>query len=469
MEVQNLDIDCQSTRRRVGHLEKTHLVMNKDLDTLFYTSVNIIESKRKISRDEVRNAFEEASKMNFLMRACVKSDDGQNYFFQSMSEEKLNSDWMLIDEISLVDGGSWEQVIPEILERKLDFENGPLWRVVWLKNASKIENRFSFTLVFFASHAISDGKAGFNLICNQIIPRLNGDTVSQKPIYFAKSQEEIFDGFNDEQLIARPMPMTTWLLGYTLSSLISWKRSLSSWLWGQPKPLDIHQHYNSFVIDEKENLTFIRACKSHQKSVNSVLVTLLYKSISDAKVKFGIKVTNSISFPLDLRKFETSMSNPNLTPMGNYHAAGTLKMFSVAIDDEEKFFKMVDEVMATTREFNKPRKESMMFNLFHILIENGIVTPEFLGMFPELQVTFSNLGNGDAVNKYDKDGSRDVVLKQHFFPVRNGLGFLVTTGTFRKELAVTVELDAKEELTEFNQGVSDEFKKNILKFVEIYG
>ena len=306
---EQLNIECLTKKRRIGHLEKLYLVMNKELNTLLYVGVNVIESKREISLGEVQNAFEEASEKNFLMRACVKTDSGRNYFFQSMSEEKLNSDWMMIDEISLADGEIWEQVIPEILERKLDYENGPLWRVVWLKNASKIENRFFYTLIFVASHAICDGKAGFNLICIQIIPRLNGETPTQKPIYFAKAQEEIFDGFNEEQLINRPMPMTAWLLGNTLSNIISWSRSVSRWIWGQPKPLKVHQHYNSFAIDATTNLAFIKACKSHKKSVNSVLISLLYKAISDVKVKFGIKVTNGIDTPADWTSMLRTFSN----------------------------------------------------------------------------------------------------------------------------------------------------------------
>ena len=59
MEVERLDIECQSTRRRIGHMEKLYLVMNKDLNTVVYVNVNAIESKREVTLEEVQNAFKE--------------------------------------------------------------------------------------------------------------------------------------------------------------------------------------------------------------------------------------------------------------------------------------------------------------------------------------------------------------------------------------------------------------------------
>ena len=73
---------------------------------------------------------------------------------------------MRIDEISLSDEEHWEREISKFMKEKIDYENGPLWGVVW----AKIENNEN---IYFIFHLFS----GFNLICNQIIPFLNREKI----------------------------------------------------------------------------------------------------------------------------------------------------------------------------------------------------------------------------------------------------------------------------------------------------
>ena len=195
--------------RPLGHHERLMKVL-ENIEYSLYISINVIQSKNQIGIQQVRDAFQQTSQMNFLMHACVKSDTSNTQWFRPISDRELleTGDWMRIDEISMDDEEGWERQIPKLVEEKFDYEIGPLWRVVWATVENCKENKY--ILYFICSHVIIDGISGFNLICNQIIPLLNGEKPECKPTYFGKAKEEIFYELNEEEMkpLNRPTPVS---------------------------------------------------------------------------------------------------------------------------------------------------------------------------------------------------------------------------------------------------------------------
>lgn len=458
-------ITCQTKERPLGHSEQLLMSQERYLETALYIGVNIIESRSEIKLYQVTNAFQQTSKMNFLMHACVKSDINNNTpCFKPISDQQLEKrDWMRIDEISLDDEEAWEREIPKFMAEKFDYENGPLWRVVW----AKIENSENkYILFFICSHTIIDGKSGFNLICNQIIPLLNGEISKCNPIYFGKPQEEIFYDFNQQEMKLSNRPMSFFLR--TMGKMFSWKIYLSRLLWGEPKPCLIHHYYQKFVIEQKASQTLIKICKSRGKSVHSVLMVLYYNAIEKAKVKFRIQSTGSMIFyPVDLRKFESAYNDPRTMPLGIYINTAQHEMRHSVISDEDDIFEAASEVMTTIPQFNCPKPTPNNSDIIFVLIEQGVLTASLADTFPPSFV-LSNLGVCDSMNRFDKDGSRDVVLRNHFFTVESRIGFMVNLCTFRNKIHVAVSYGSKKAESECANYFAEMFKENILKFVDLY-
>ena len=458
------DVACFSNERPLGHNERLLMVQERDLQMALYISINVIESKKKeaIKTQQVKNAFQQTSKMNFLMRACVKSDTDNTPCFRPMSDQQLKGCWMRIDEISLDDEEGWEQEIPKFMEEKFDYENGPLWRAVWAK-ISNCENKY--ILFFICSHMIIDGKSGFNLICNQIIPLLNGESSKCQPIYFAKPQEEIFYGFNKEKmkLSNRPMPFHLRMIG----NIFSWKLYLSRWIWGESEPCHIHHHYNKFVIEQKASQTFVQVCKSRGKSVHSVLMVLFYNAIEKTNSKFRLQTGGMVFYPAGLRKFESLFNNPQTMPLGVYINTAQHEMRHCTISNEEDIFKAADEVMETIPQFNCANPKPNNSDLIYVLLDQGVLTASLADTFPH-SLVLSNLGVCDLLNHFDKDASRDVVLRNHFFTVETRIGFMVSLCTFRNKIHVTVSHGSKKEEPACASYFAEMFKGNILKFVDLY-
>ena len=459
-------VTCHSKGRPLGHSEQLLMTQERHLEMALYVSVNVIESKNEIEAQQIANAFQQASKMNFLMRACVKSDTDNNNApcFRPISDQQLEEeDWMRIDEISLDDEEGWEREIPKFMKEKFEYENGPLWRVVW----AKIKNsKNKYILFFICSHAIIDGKSGFNLISNQIIPILNGEKSECNPIYFGKSQEEIFYGFNQQEMKISNRPMS--FLLRTMGKLFSWKIYLSRLIWGEAQPCPIHHYYEKFVIEQRESQNFINICKSRGKSVHSVLMVLYYNAIEKTNVKFRIPATGSMVFyPADLRKFESVCSDPRTMPLGIYINTAQHEMRHSSISDEDDLFEAVSEVMATIPQFNCPKPRPNNSDIIFVLIEQGVLTASLADTFPPSFV-LSNLGVCDSLNRFDKDSNRDVVLRNHFFTVESRIGFMVNLCTFRNKMHFAVSYGSKKTEPECANYFAEKFKENILKFVDLY-
>ena len=458
-------IQSISKHRRLGHMEHAMLVSNL-MGAGIYLGIDVLESKTEISFQHVSDVFAEVSKLNYLMQACVRLED-RSYFFQPMDPDLLSTDWMLIDEFSLKKEEHWEEFIPELIETKFDYEKGPLWKVAWLKIPAKEKEVFSYVLITVISHVICDAKFDANLIFNQVLPLLNRDILKYEPLHFAKAQEEILNGLSEEELILanRPtIPFHYRLIG----NIVSWLLYLSRAIFGESSPTPLQKHYRSLVIDEKSTKAFIGACKAKGKTVHSILMILMYNAVDEVNKKFNTKIGNGqMMFPVDLRKFNEHLNEPGKMPMGNYvHNGAAKNMQSIPINDEKNLFKKADEIMASIKQYNSPNPVIDQFEMGYVIIEKGELRPSLFDKFPPM-TSLSNLGNCDALNKYQNTDAT-VVIKNHFFAIKAGSGVFFTANTFSSKLHVFVSSGMKENYPSLNEFVLDNLKENILQFLQLY-
>ena len=163
-----------------------------------YLHVNIFNSSHFISNENVRKSLHELSKYHYLLQSYVFKDDKGDCFFRQIENTDVNSDWIPLQFLTAEQTSDWVEIVNKDVETQLDYNNGPLWRVMWMACSSDMPNQFSYVLIFVCSHCIMDAKCGVDLFANQFLPILNGNVTGKefkfqkKPIFFAKSFEEIF-------------------------------------------------------------------------------------------------------------------------------------------------------------------------------------------------------------------------------------------------------------------------------------
>ena len=479
-------VECQTKSRELGHQESLFLSLNQFASPIgVYASINIMKAKRAITLDQVKAAFEEASRMNYLMRACVSTDGTGISLFTPINEERLMSDWTIIDEIELDREEDWVEVLPQVVERKIDFQNGPLWYVKWIRikpdvpdigwegSSSPDEDRFRYILVFVSSHIMIDGKCGFHLIRNQIIPILNGEQFNEpkaihhimplietgkqqsqekKPIYFAKSMEQVVYNFDQNQRLLSQRSVPFFLRAVTNAMIL--KHRLGSGctkLFGRgggggdgdryDSSVDdittepIQNEFKAFTIDRNTTSRLIKICKSRNVSVHSVLMVLVQNALDQTRRKFHVPLaSNILLYPIDARKFNAALSDPLRMPLGDYHKMGQQEMKFTSVDDEDSLWRVAGEAKRGVQEHNQPVQEKTLFDcLFHLLQKSNLSMETFNALPPPC--VFSNLGNSDAII-VQKNNNEDanVDLTSHFFTLQTGSGVFVSANTYQGQM-----------------------------------
>ena len=480
----NNDIASFDKSRRLGHQENLMLSLNQLVGPIAqYMSISVIESKKQIQLTQVKQAFAESITSNYLLGACAKGDVDSTEaktFFSPIDQERLDESWIPVEEFELSqsDDGKWTNALPRILsENKIDFANGPLWFVKWIKQSNDDAQNytFSYVLVFVSSHIIMDGKAGHNLISNQIVPFLAsscGDTTKEscnknssaqsKRIFFGKPLEQVIYDFNGNQLALAnrtiPFLIRTATNAFVLKQNISKKFSNST----QEQPVD--NYFREFTIDEATTGALVKLSKSKDISVHSMLMVLVHNALEKARRKFNLALnTGVLLYPIDARKFQHELSDPRTMPLGDYHKMGQHKMRSnTNLEDEASFFKMTTEVKSGIQEHNQPQQEKTIFDCCFHLIQKQNMTLETFNALPAPCV-LSNLGRNDVIsqettaintnadcqledvisldesketpnNNNAINGQSVVAMKSHYFTLQTCSGIFVSVNTCNNKM-----------------------------------
>ncbi|XP_066910956.1 uncharacterized protein [Clytia hemisphaerica] len=476
-------VECTTKSRLLGHQENLFLSLNQLVGPLaVYANINVIESKNEILVDRVKAAFEECSKRNFLMRACVNVDSDGVALFTPINEERLMSDWAHVDEILLEEDEEWTELLPRVLEKKIDFQNGPLWYVKWLRvennninSTTDGRNRFTYIMIWVSSHIIIDGKSGSNLIFNQIMPLLNDKSLDQSNrIYFGKPMEKAIYNFSEDKMAVseRSVPF----LFRTVTNGFVWKQSLNDGIdkvFKSSKDATLEEEcrwplqnfYQSFIVDGETNVKVVQIAKSRSVSVHSVLMVLVHHALDQARKKFNLSLGSDILlYPIDVRKFQVDLSDPQRMPLGDYHKMGQHKMLAINLNDENAFFKMAEQVKMGIQEHNQPIQEKSLFDCcFHLLQKRNLTLDTFNALPPPC--VFSNLGNNDAIVRFHNN-KNDVILKKHFFTLQNCSGIFVALNVYNKEMHWALSFGKSLQDGGAGQFIAETLKQNIYDFVE---
>ena len=508
------DITSFDKSRRMGHQENLMLSLNQLGGPIAqYISISVIESKTQIQLAQVKQAFDESSTLNYLLRACAKGDVDSveaKTFFSPIDEDRFGTDWVPVEEFELSqeDDGKWSNALPGILsDNKIDYVNGPLWFVKWIKQSNNTpDNNFSYVLIFVSSHIIIDGKAGHNLISNQIVPYLasacdgtvNKSNSSGKPskcIHFANSLEQVIYDFDGTQLELANRTIPFLLRAATNAFVL--KQNISKKFNSSTQEQPVSNHFRTFTTDESITRALIKLSKSKNISVHSILMVLVHNALEQARRKFNLALnTGVLLYPIDARKFQHDLTDPHTMPLGDYHKMGQHKMRSnTNLEDEASFFRMAKEVKTGIQEHNQPQQEKTIFDCCFHLIQKQNMTLETFNALPAPCV-FSNLGRNEVVpleTNSSKDGQlqdiisldesedvpskstnnnwpndQSVAIRSHYFTLQTCSGIFVSVNTCRNKMHWVLSYGKPIESPGAGDFIAETLANNIRMVVEKY-
>ena len=127
---------------------------------------------------------------------------------------------------------------------------------------------------------------------------------------------------------------------------------------------------------------------------------------------------------------------------------------------------MAEEVMETVKGSNKPKIEPNAGEIIYILLKDDTFDEALAGKVCDFNC-ISNLGNTDLINTFDKDGSKEVVLKEHYFGVSSHCSFANFVTTFRKHFSIM--FNSKEGDREgICVSIIQHLKDGIMEYIEKY-
>ena len=457
-------VEFTGERRLLGHQEMYQYSLSQLPSPVgAYVSINMIESKKEVTLDDVKYAFEKVSETNFLLRARIEQTD-ESAYFAPMNDLHGNG-WMGIDETSIETEKDWTQVLPKILERKIDLSSGPLWHVKWIKvGGNANDGLFSYILVAVFLHSISDGRSGFNLIRNQILPYLNNKTPDVKPIYFGKCVESAVYDFDDDMLPIKRRAVSVVYRLFT-DAMVAKQKIGSLFSSKVDNAVDYVNQFDAVTLSKETSTAFIRLCKKRQVTVHSLMMVVVHNALHFAKQKYKLELSlEFLPYAIDVRKFIDELNDPSKMPLGDYHKLGQHLMKFVNIENETELFKRAEEINAGVKMQNIPTQEHTLFDCMFHLIQKENLTLETMSALPSVTI-FSNLGNCDVMCGDDNSGDDDVILKEHFFTMQTWSGVFVTVCSYKGQMRFVVSSGLSAGPSKF---ITKVIKSNIEYLVNVY-
>lgn len=470
-------IECKEKSRVLGHQETLFLTLGQMKEPIGrYVHVNILESITRITLEQMRKVWQTVSINNFLMRACVGKNDEGNHVFKEMQQHLLDSEEGIdISEEIIKHEEQFHEVVAKEFERRINFTSGPLWNVKLLQliddgddtnNTNNNSKTYKSVMLFFSSHIIIDAKCSVNLICNQVLPSLIGQSSSNPPIYFSQPMENAIYGMNEEEcLISKRYVPWKWR---AIVNVFMAKMSVGNLLSFSSPPKDqssppVLTRMQTFDIQEELTMNFLNVCKAKNVSVHSVLMIVVHSALHEARLKFGLSFLNTsdLLYPIDTRKFHPDLHSSPRMPLGDFHKIGTHRMKYIPIqtgNNEDEIFEFAKIVREGIQEQNQPTQENTGFDgLFHLLQKENLSTETFKAL--PAPCVFSNLGNCDSISKFDNNNNLSGVrLLKQYFSLETRTGCFISVWTFEKKMffGITHGLG-----TEAGQYIAEAIPKNI--------
>lgn len=428
-----------------------------------FINVTIFNSNQPVPQDIVKESLSVLISRHDLLKSKVKADVNQDLFFETINELPKALFPLRFEKINEIN--DWVPYINEELENGF---NEFVWKAVWLEIASKNE-KHKYVLVFTCSHAVIDGRGGFDIIANQFTAicnaLLNHSQIDllPSPIPCVKSMEDIFMNMT--------LPVSQQPVNWFIKSVVDFGLWMSSKLFSKPTVRthdvcleDNNRHdFYPFTVDEELTKSFISCCKENNVTVHSALLVLTSCILETTRASYPEfkKKIGELSYPIDLRKFVNELHSSPM-PCGTYVFFGnqTLKPFDVG--NRNFFFDVAKKVNENVKKQNKSTIAPWIWSLLNAFVKNSTLTyEEKLGcLLTGTSIPFSNIGNCDVV--LATDNQSPLCVEGHYFTVAIPGGFYIGTLTVRRRMCFCIAYSGKWISKEF---VTD-FSTNFVKAVE---
>ena len=267
----------------------------------------------------INETLKHLMKMHTLLRMCIRKNEDGVLSFYKMAKNTSNS-----IEAEVREETDWETVI-YLNQRKgdiFDSENGPLWKCIFLPNAT-IKNdsdenllKYNSALIFVQDHAINDGVGtvfmmkNFMFILNQLLAGKKLETNISPPVL-------PLEYFLNQKF---PMNVIKKCLIIFLQTLLSFECITSCIIWVKSKfetnilfeRLEGERNskcvkttrFHVHILKAKETKRLVQACRNNGCTVQGIIQAASNKALADILHARGVKgpVDLNTLVPVNLRR-----------------------------------------------------------------------------------------------------------------------------------------------------------------------
>ena len=304
-----------------------------------------ITSSLPITQDVINQTLKHLMNTYTLFRMCIKTNEDGVLCFCKMGTDTLNN---IKAEIRI--DTDWKIAVDELRDNHIfDFETGPLWKCIFLPNATINDNlgenplQHNCVVIFIQDHSINDGIGSvemmqtFMLILNELLDENEVDTHLSPPVLPMDYSLDLMHRNALKNILI--------LLGQTLLTFKCMKCFLD-WILDQSLPKQSDEQVVSDkdrklqgekttrtdlkILGKKETRKLIQACKNNgctvQGAIQAASNVALLRAFDTHGIKRPLDLKNCV--PMDLRK-----RLPKILPGFQLGSYGYSK--SIVLDFEE--------------------------------------------------------------------------------------------------------------------------------------
>ena len=277
-----------------------------------------ITSSLPMTQDVINQTLKHLMNTYTLFRMCIKTNEDGVLCFCKMGMNTLNS---IKAEIRI--DTDWKIAVDELRDNHIfDFETGPLWKCIFLPNATINDNlggnplQHNCVVIFIQDHSINDGIGSIEMmqtfmrILNELLDENEVDTHLSPPVLPLDYSLDLMDQMSALKKILI-------LLGQTLLTF-KCTTSFLDWIIDQSLPKQFEEQADKHrkiegekttrtdlkILGKKETRKLIQACKNNgctvQGAIQAASNEALLRTFDEHGIKRPLDLKNYV--PIDLRK-----------------------------------------------------------------------------------------------------------------------------------------------------------------------
>ena len=440
-ESRNSSVTGKEAGRPLGFAETMDQLFIMKYSTGIYWQIGVVHCSQPLQECHVEEALKFLVRKQEALQMCIKQYDAKQktdpeFKFAAMEDpESVN-----FESISINCKDEWPDIVARDHEKnQIDYDNGPLWKVILChveSGADTRDNEYEYVFLFKISHVIADGKSVTDLFYRQFLPLLsaisNGNSSEAENMFPIVPQPQCVEEiFLTKKRFKNPVP---WYFKAGLNFL-RWKNRKFK----APEPPTLkfpdEQLPTEVRVDEDTACVpkvfgreicepVIKAAKQKSVTVHTVLLVAGSMALSRTAEAASISLPRSFQqvWPIDIRKF---LDYQTPQPLGDIRAGGSTVHNTVSSCTAEKFWSTCGKIYSSVKTESKQEKCTAFLGLAKYMADE-ISKVEYSTLFKELGIhpymSLSNLGNVSAQAPAMASGPVQIRLTEQFFTLSGVAG-----------------------------------------------